>query len=409
MGQDGSDPRGGRRDGRPSRLYRYGDRQPDAATAALFHGLMLSQGGRLRGENLPDDAADCLEDLRWRGDLLLKKVQFPEIGSCNRIAFDFTSRPRLDGYCRVFEDVGAIGLSYGLIQRIYEASHALMCVPGICGGYGKTRDLSADERRMIALQVFPAEGGTVGKAPRVGGYDDPPSAAFAAIVSEDIDRRWAAHGMAGMIFQFILYHEWMHLISGHFHQGRPIAGGGAFLHELEQRNVADPQLAQAIEFSADRRAAWRIADELRSDQMLLVALTQGTLSFAQRMEGWNLLLCTLILRVSMRPDHAVRGRLSDHPHPAVRFWTVFARLHQDLKAKDASLEQAYLDSVRQTFLLLRRLWSDAGHAGDPFAFWIGEVNQIMDEVNRLGQEEASMLLPRLCDHDALQRISRKSL
>jgi|GEM_PF-6948583 len=383
--------------------------QPSEEDLTFFHSRMLADGGRVDDRRFENEASDCVLDLSWRANLLLQRLQYPEVKT-DKTIFGFVENSRIDGYCRIVDGVALLGVSMGLVQRMYETAHALMCLPDFLPAIGAGEQTPSDGRRgEIARALFPKYP-MHGREPRTLVDADPPSLVFAGVASDDAKRRWAAHGLAGVFLQWTLYHEWAHAVSGHVALYDDIFGaepGHLCLHEAEERAADDAELLQLIEYDADRRASWRIADELLRDQIMLNALTSGTFDSRQLLDGMNVLVAIFFLSLMIRKETAIVGRRTDHPHPAVRYYGIYGRLQEHFKRDAPAMVDDLDDSVKKSVRLVREVQRWSGSEKDPFEPWKTDIETIIGETNRLNQRVNEHLYPKTREQDLFQILSAK--
>lgn len=399
------DYRVGRQDGRPWRLIPRAHASPGPVDVRAFDGALADQGGVFDTRGFCDDVYECVGDLVWRAQSLLNQLQFAEIPTFTRSLYNIVNHPRVNGYCRLRDDTAYVGVSYGLVQRTYAAAHAMMCLPEFLPDLGHAPPISENMRVAVAATVFPANA-RLGAPPKPTKLD-PPSTVFAPLVCDNIDRRWAAHAVAGAILQWVLYHEWFHAASGHYTLATQKTGSPTLcLYEFESPSALVPEVGHLLEFDADRRAGWRIADELVGDQMLLTVLKAGTLSLEERFDAWHCMLASTLLALTDPNDSDIRDRAASHPYPGVRFWCLFSRMDTHYKNAAPQHSAGFESSFRRSRDILKALGKFTRRRDDPFNAWIQRNDEIIEEHNRLNDTTSSKLLPLVKPHDVFQILSR---
>jgi hypothetical protein len=397
---------GGRGDGRPSFLIRNPAGQPSKTDEMEFDLAMLTKGGRFDIAAHDDDVQDCFFDLRWRGKILLDRLVEPP-QTFDRVVFDFTQEvapgacvAKRNGRCY-------IGISYGFVKRLYEITYALMCLPDVLPDLGNAAASPATERE-VADVVFGAHR-AFGGPPRPLVYSQPPSLALAELDPVDLDRRYAAHGLAGTALQWILYHEYFHASSGHLDLAQQVTGDALFSFEEGDRPPRlSVDVAHLIEADADRRAAWRAADEVLNRGLMLNALARDQLTVNQHLEGWALVNTAVFWQLSGgERQEQILDRPTSHPHPEVRFWFTFGRFEQHLKDNAGDLVERYHRDVNRSIKTLRRLWRLAGREGDVFIPDERRTETIIEEGNRLNREIGDRLFPLTAPFDYFQILTER--
>ena len=138
-------------------------------------------------------------------------------------------------------------------------------------------------------------------------------------------------------------------------------------HETDHASSLPLEQSHLIEADADRRAAWRIADEVLSGGLMLNVVSRDQLTVSQLLEGWSMVNAAVFWLLASDDTHdQVVGRSLHHPHPEVRFWFTFARFEGYLKQKSPELVETYHADVRRSFKTLRSLWQLAGRPGRTF-------------------------------------------
>jgi hypothetical protein len=215
---------------------------------------------------------------------------------------------------------------------------------------------------------------------------------FAKVAPREHDRRWLAHSVCGILFQWIWYHEWFHISSGHVEFGNQRLGVKCFeLHDSEHAGFEsrlDFDVSQLIEADADRRASWRIADEIIDNGLLLEASTKDRWSVGQRLQGFAFVQAVMFWLISTEAagiEGSVCNRQSSHPHPLVRMLWVYSRIEHHLKEKRKDeWVDLYFSGVQKANRLLRKFAVRSG-LSVPKHFESGQVysEAFTEEVNAL--------------------------
>jgi hypothetical protein len=377
-----------RSDGRKCYLLRYPERQPTIADEELFHRCHLPWEGRFDFEYYDDDVIDTLMDLRWRGKTLAD--QLGNIGVCtDRVIFDVTSTLDVCASAKIRNRVGMIGISIGLIARMYRIAYALLTLPDVVSDAG-IAEVNSPDFSKLDIWDHPKSVETV--LPKSFYGESPPSMVFATIAPKEYNRRWLAHSVCGILFQWVWYHEWFHICSGHIECGNRELGIQSFeLHDSEHEGFEshlDFDMSQLMEADADRRASWRIADEIVGDGLLLEGSTKDRWSVGQRLQGFAFVQAVLFWLISTEAkgiEGSINNRQSSHPHPLVRFLWVYSRIEYHLKEQQMDeWVDLYFSGLQKANRLLRQFAVKSG-LSVPKHFESSPENSeaITDEVNAL--------------------------
>ncbi|MCC6785242.1 MAG: hypothetical protein IT457_20500 [Planctomycetes bacterium] len=392
-----------RRDGQRSFLLRQPDRQPTYADEARFSRAMRGHRlSRLGLEYCEDDVICSLADLRWRTNLLLDRVRYPELGGPARANFDFLTTCAMDGIARLEAGELFVGLSFGLVRAVYATAHAL-ARGGEFEPPGSEASPPTPDPEVARAVAIPRE--CASEAIPCNTRLEPPSAVFASITSPDVERRWFAHSVAAMFLAWSAYHEWAHHFAGHLGWLSTVEGVGvAALREFGDVQAVDPDIGQLMEFEADRIATWRIASEILTPPGFVMDAVKTTVPEAQRLRAWLRIAVVMFAALGEQDQAAVVGRRLLHPHPEVRFWCVYSRARQEVAEKRPELLGEYDAEVRESFRLVRRMNQACGREQSGFTLSRADPELVIAEHDRLNAAVASELHPLTRPYGVVHRM-----
>jgi hypothetical protein len=162
----------------------------------LFDISLKAQGGRLKVENLPSGLATLFSRIRFRAE------QFIQSGlrvnpSMPPVYFDFVDNPSINAFATKDEYRKYIGLTDGAVMVFHMLFARLMADPRVLSHIG---NISIEQTNLPPLSILPKS---------IRDWTSQP------VLPHDPLRREVFHHLTQIVLDFLVGHEFTHLVNGH--------------------------------------------------------------------------------------------------------------------------------------------------------------------------------------------------
>lgn len=377
--------------------------QPTEAEELLFHRIFNQHGGLLDLRKLPCRARNALMDLRWRAKMFLDSMAVrPEKNQQKRINFNFISNEGINAVARIQRKrCFAIGFYIGMVRRIYEVCFALLCTDFLFPEFGNPSREDISPQQILRVILGADEPACYCESDPSSG---PASASFARILPTDGNRQWFAHLLASMAFEYLLYHEFFHVWSGHLE----FAVENQFGLELcegpcHTQIMIPPDVAQTLEFDADKTAAWMLARIIPNQHWTLHGTMYRFPHREQLFRSWAMINGIVFVLLEQERRRLDKLHACYHPEPSVRFWCLYSFFEQSLLKNDANDVPIWRESFHLAMADIKKIWTNGGQPDGPFKVEPAEVEHAINTTNEFSKKVVA-LHPKLKPHDFRQIV-----